>query len=59
MSEPNQTPPAEAPGHGHTVEIKLPNGQTRVVPWGFTTAKKEAEAAKKHGIEIPGTTATE
>ena len=57
MSDTSTPPATEPAGHGHTVSIKLPDGRSREVPWGFTDAKKESAAAKKHGIELPGTTA--
>lgn len=46
---------SEADGYGATMEIKLPNGTIKHVPWGFSDGKKEANAAKKHKIENPGT----
>ena len=59
MSEPNTTPEQEPAGYGHQVEITLPNGQKKLVPWGFQSQKKEEVAAKRHGVESPGSHATE
>lgn len=46
-------------GYGHTVEVTLPDGSKRQVPFGFTDPEKEAKAAKKLKIENPETAASE
>lgn len=43
-------PPAKPAGRGHIASIK-----GRAIPWGFSDPKKEGRAAKKHGIDYPGT----
>jgi hypothetical protein len=51
----SETTPAVAEGYAQTKNVKLPGGRVIEVPWGFSDKKKEAAAAKKHGVENPET----